>query len=132
MDILVSGDMDEHRIAKLVPRRRRSTPGAWGPAAGTSGDAPWVDIVYKLVEDERGARIKLAPGKLTLPGRKRVHRVASADGSYGHDVVALGDEEVPDASPLLEQVMFDGRRTGSQPSLEDLRAFCRAEIDRLP
>ena len=39
---------------------------------------------------------------------------------------------MPDVPPLLEQVMFDGRRTGSQPSLEDLRAFCRAEIDRLP
>ena len=92
-----------------------------------------MDIVYKLVEDEEEPRIKLAPGKLTLPGRKQVHRVASADGSYGHDVVAVGGRRgARRAEPLLEQVMFDGRRTGSQPSLEDLRAFCRAEIDRLP
>ena len=54
MDILVSGDMDEHRIAKLRSQGAGRRLGV-GTRLRTSGDAPWVDIVYKLVEDEEPA-----------------------------------------------------------------------------
>ena len=96
VDILVSGDMDEHRIEL---RSSCAPVDAWGVGTrlGTSGDAPWVDIVYKLEWRTRRSPHQVGAG-VTLPGRKQVHRVASADGSYGHDVVALGDEEVPDVA----------------------------------
>ena len=75
-----------------------------GTQLGTRPDAPTLGCVYKLVEDVTGPKMKLSAGKVTLPGRKQVHR---ADG---HDVLSLRDEDVPGARPLLEAAMVDGRR----------------------
>ena len=131
VSIFASGDLDEDRIADL--RAAGAPIDAWGVGTrlGTSRDAPALDIVYKLVEDEQGSRIKLASGKLTPPGRKQVHRVTDGD-TYERDVLALEHEEVAEGVPLLETVMAGGRRTTPPRELEGLQEACREETERLP
>jgi nicotinate phosphoribosyltransferase len=77
------------------------------------------------VEDAAGPKMKLAEGKVTLPGRKQVFRLAD------RDVVALHDEDVPDGRPLLVPVMAGGRRTASEP-LAQSRERCMAALAALP
>lgn len=102
--IFASGDLDEYRITVLVAEGAAIDAFGVGTQMGTSADAPSLGAVYKLVEDADGPKMKLAEGKVTLPGRKQVWR---ADG---RDVVGLHDEDVA-GRPLLVLVMRDGRRT---------------------
>src|SRR5262249_10387303 len=81
VEILVSGDLDEHRIAALLDRNAPIDAFGVGTRLGTSADAPYVGMVYKLVEQGGAPRVKLSPGKHTRPGRKQVWR------SPGHDVL---------------------------------------------
>jgi nicotinate phosphoribosyltransferase len=125
VQIIASGDLDEHRIAALLAAGAPIDAFGVGTQLGTSGDAPTLGAVYKLVEDAAGPKMKLASGKVTLPGRKQVWRLAD------RDVVALHDEDVPGGRPLLVPVMAGGRRTGSEP-LATVRERCGAALAGLP
>jgi nicotinate phosphoribosyltransferase len=132
VSIFASGDLDEYRITELLAAGAPIDGFGVGTQLGTSGDSPHLGVVYKLVEDVNGAKAKLSPGTVTLPGRKQVHRVVR-DGCYDHDVIALVDEPPPPESrPLLEPVMRRGRRTGSAPALAQLRARAAAASAALP
>jgi nicotinate phosphoribosyltransferase len=124
--ILASGDLDEHRIVELLAAGAAVDAFGVGTQLGTSADAPVLGAVYKLVEDVHGPKMKLAEGKITLPGRKQVWR-----GDDG-DVVGLHDDACA-GRPLLVQVMAGGRRlpAGSE-ALADVRARCLAALDALP
>ncbi|MDD9368758.1 MAG: nicotinate phosphoribosyltransferase [Acidimicrobiales bacterium] len=123
--ILASGDLDEHRIAALLAAGAPIDAFGVGTQLGTSADAPTLGAVYKLVEDAAGPKMKLASGKVTLPGRKQVWRLAD------HDVLSLDNEVVPGGRPLLVQVMSAGRRTEVE-SLDTIRARATATIEALP
>lgn len=131
MRIFLSGDLDEDRIAEIVGSGAPADAFGVGTQLGTSGDAPWLGGVYKLVEDARGPKMKLSTGKVTLPGRKQVYRV-SRNGRYDQDVMALRDEDVPGGQPLLRRVMAGGRRTGPREPLGTLRERCRRALESLP
>jgi nicotinate phosphoribosyltransferase len=123
--ILASGDLDEHRVAALIAGGAPIDAFGVGTQLGTSGDAPSLGAVYKLVEDADGPKMKLASGKVTLPGRKQVWRLDD------HDVLSLHDEQVPGGRPLLTRVMVGGRRTEVE-TLDRIRARAMATIARLP
>jgi nicotinate phosphoribosyltransferase len=123
--ILASGDLDEHRVAALLAEGAPIDAFGVGTQLGTSADAPALGAVYKLVEDADGPRMKLAAGKVTLPGRKQVWRLAD------RDVVSLHDEDVPGGRPLLTRAMAGGRRTHAEP-LDRLRERATATIAGLP
>jgi nicotinate phosphoribosyltransferase len=121
--IVVSGDLDEVRIADLVAAAAPIDAFGVGTRMGTSDDAPHLGVVYKLVESGGTARHKTSPGKATLPGRKQAWRVAD------HDVLALADEPGPDrARPLLTPVWRDGRRVGPPSNLSEIRARTAASL----
>lgn len=126
VDILASGDLDEHRIAELLSTGAPIDAFGVGTQLGTSGDAPTLGAVYKLVEDAEGPRMKLADQKVTLPGRKQVFRLED------RDLLALHDEEVPGGRPLLGQVMKDGHRLNPSEPLDIVRERCRSTLDALP
>ena len=128
--IFVSGDMDEYRIKELLDAGAPVDAFGVGTQLGTSGDEPTLGGVYKLVADERRPKIKLSTGKVTLPGRKQVHRYQEA-GRYLHDLIAL-HEERHDGEPLLARVMERGRRTGPREPLEALRERRRGAVACLP
>lgn len=115
--ILASGDLDEHRITDLVAAGAPIDAFGVGTRMGTSEDAPSLGVVYKLVEDDRGPKLKLAEGKATLPGRKQIFR------GDGHDVLGLRDEPV-DGRPLMAPAQME--------SIDDIRERCQAAIAALP
>jgi nicotinate phosphoribosyltransferase len=124
--ILASGDLDEHRIADLLAAGAPIDAFGVGTQLGTSGDASSLGAVYKLVEDALGPRMKLAEGKVTLPGRKQVWRLAD------HDVVGLHDEHVQGGRPLLVGAMAGGRRDEPPEPLSATRERCLAALAGLP
>lgn len=128
--IVVSGDLDEDRIAALIDDGAPVDAFGVGTQLGTSADAPALGGVYKLVADERGPKMKFSAGKATLPGRKQVFRT-TAGGRLHHDVIALDDEPV-DGTPLLRSVMSGGRRSRAPEDLDAVRTRCRAALERLP
>jgi nicotinate phosphoribosyltransferase len=131
VQILLSGDLDEFRIAELLARGAVANAFGVGTRMGTSEDAPNLGGVYKLVEDASGPKIKLSTGKATLPGRKQVWRTQSGGGAV-RDTIALREEPVPvGMTPLLVQVMGGGR-TLHRDSLEAIRQRCRDRLAALP
>lgn len=133
--ILVSGDLDEHRIARIVADGAPVDGFGVGTALSTSKDAPALGGIYKIVEMERdGALVpvmKLSGGKRSYPGRKQVWRIET-DGLAGHDVVGLESERVEGGEPLLVPVMAGGRRLGPTEPLEHASRRCRRALARLP
>jgi nicotinate phosphoribosyltransferase len=123
--ILASGELDEYAIAALVGDGAPIDGFGVGTRMGTSEDAPSLGVVYKLVEDESGPKMKLSEGKATLPGRKQIHR------ALDHDVLCL-DGEPCEGRPLLEPVVASGRRLSPVPTLADLQARCASAVDSLP
>jgi nicotinate phosphoribosyltransferase len=132
LQILASGDLDEHAVAALAGAGAPIDAFGVGTRMGTSADEPHLSVVYKLAELGGRPRVKLAPGKRTLPGRKQVHRV-EAGGTAVRDVVALVDEPPPPASrPLLAPVVDRGRRTLAPPDLPAAQARRAAAVAGLP
>lgn len=119
VEILASGDLDEVRVAELVAAGAPIDSFGVGTRLGTSADAPYLGMVYKLVEQDGEPRIKLAAGKKTLPGRKQLWR----DGA--RDLIALDSEPGPDgARPLLSTVWRGGDRVRDEPPLDEARDRC--------
>jgi nicotinate phosphoribosyltransferase len=129
--IFASGDLDEYRIAQLVAADAPIDAFGVGTQLGTSGDAPHVGVVYKLVEDATGPKVKLSTDKVTLPGRKQVFRLTDI-GEVQADVLGLDGEVVEGGRPLLQQVMIDGKRVVDRETVTVLRDRCRAAVASLP
>jgi nicotinate phosphoribosyltransferase len=115
--IIASGDLDEYRIAHLRAAGAPIDAFGVGTRMGTSDDAPSLGVVYKLVDDARGPKLKLAEGKATLPGRKQIWR------GDDHDVLGLVDE------PVAGRALLAPAR---RESLDVIRARCRDAIAALP
>ena len=123
--IFVSGNLDEHAIAAAVRRRAPIDAFGVGSRLGTSADAPYLDMAYKLVVFDSQPVLKLSTGKATWPAAKQVWRSARPDGSV-HDCIGLADEYGPDNSlPLLEAIMQSGRRTAATETLQAMRERAR-------
>jgi nicotinate phosphoribosyltransferase len=106
MQILASGGIDEHAIERLLDAGAPIDGFGVGSSLAVSSDAPVLDSVYKLVAFAGRPVRKTSEGKVTWPGQKQVWR------GDDHDVLGLADEEGPGTgTPLLEEVMHDGRRT---------------------
>ena len=84
VQIVASGGLDEYVILDLVAAGAPIDVFGVGTDLAVSGDAPALDIVYKLTEFGGEGRVKLSVGKRSLPGRKQIFR------NYEHDV-AVGD-----------------------------------------
>ncbi len=130
VQIFASGDLDEYRIHDLLSSGAPIDAFGVGTRLGTSDDAPSLSTVYKLVEDERGPRMKFSTGKMTLPGRKQVWR-RDADRTLFGDTIAL-EGEPQEGRPLLRRAMVSGRRVVPAEPLADPRARCAAGIAALP
>lgn len=124
--MVLSGDMNEYRIADLIANGAQVDSFGVGTAMVISDDAPTLNPVYKLVEqdfrDRREPVLKLSENKATYPSRKQVYRIKGEDGLWVKDVIALDTEEPPENSvPLLEQVMVRGHRSLPKYSLNEPR-----------
>src|SRR4029079_9024014 len=77
--IFASSSLDEYKIEELLRAGAPIDGFGVGTLLGTSSDAPYLDTAYKLVEYAGKPRVKLAPYKTTLPGRKQIFRQTEDD-----------------------------------------------------
>jgi nicotinate phosphoribosyltransferase len=132
--IVVSGDLEEVRIAQLVASGAPVDSFGVGTELGTSRDSPVVNGVYKLVADadpKGGWRTvrKLSAEKETLPGPKQVLR-RLRDGQLVGDLVAA-EGEAAEGEPLLVPFMEGGKIVRSE-SMEQMRSRAEASLRSLP
>lgn len=124
--VFASGGLDERAIDALLAAGAPIDGFGVGSALGTSGDAPSLDMAYKLVELGGRPTLKLSAEKATLPGPKQVWRVALG-GRFAYDVVTpAAGPAPPGGEPLLELVMAGGRRMVEE-SLNEARARCAVQ-----
>jgi nicotinate phosphoribosyltransferase len=134
--VFASGDLDEFKISKLLAKGAAIDSFGVGTALATPGDAPHLNLIYKLVEVERGGRIreaaKLSQAKVTYPGRKQVFRYSRNGGEFKGDRIALEGESPNGGEALLVEVMRGGCRLTPREPVSALRARCLAGLARLP
>ncbi|MBL0714106.1 MAG: nicotinate phosphoribosyltransferase [Desulfosarcina sp.] len=129
--IYASSGFDEFALDAVVKAGAPIDAFGVGTRMGVSADAPYMDIVYKLVRRGNRDVRKLSPGKITLAGKKQVFRRAGKNGLYREDIIACREEIVEDAEGLLEPVMNKGRRLHPQVPLEEIRKNFQSNFARL-
>jgi nicotinate phosphoribosyltransferase len=136
VQIFASGDLDETKIARLLKAGAKIDSFGVGTALATPGDAPHLNLVYKLVEVERGGKTreaaKFSRAKVTYPGRKQVLRYFTPRGDFAYDKIALDGEPANGGQPLLIGVMHEGRRMRRAELVGELRARTFGGLGRLP
>jgi len=134
--IFASGDLDEYKIAEILDGGAAIDAFGVGTALGTPGDAPHLNLIYKLTEVERGGQVreaaKFTHAKATYPGRKQVFRYVNTRGEFRADKIGLEDESAEGGEVLLAQFMRGGRRILASEPIHRLRDRCLQNLDRLP
>jgi nicotinate phosphoribosyltransferase len=131
VQIFVSGEMDEYRIAELLARGAPIDGFGVGTRMAVAEGASHLDMAYKLVEYAGRGRTKLSTSKTIYPGRKQVFRTVEG-GRMVRDVIGRHDEDLP-GRPLLEPVMRGGGHLAAgRIGLEEAREHARHEWERLP
>jgi nicotinate phosphoribosyltransferase len=119
--IMASGDFDEYKIRDLVNAGAPIDAFGVGTHLATSGDAPFMNATYKMVELNIGGinrfTAKLSEDKISLPGSKQVFREPE------RDVIARSGE-CGKGEALLRPVIVGGRLIEPLPTVDEAR--CRA------
>jgi nicotinate phosphoribosyltransferase len=129
--ILGSGGLDEFDLGEFSLTQVPFDSYGVGTKMGTSADAPWTDISYKMVEYAGRPVQKLSTGKISWPGKKQVFRRLDAVGNLGSDVIGLRTDNIAGAEPLLARVMDRGKAL-RLANLEEIRLTLLEEFKRLP
>lgn len=130
MAIIVSGGLNEYRIAELVEAGAPVDGFGVGTDLVVSRDEPTLDFAYKLVASDDRPRMKASTGKASLPGPKQVFR-RWQDGRMVGDTIAAAGETLA-GEPLLRPVMRDGSRLDPPESLDTIRSRVGDQLEALP
>jgi nicotinate phosphoribosyltransferase len=129
--IFASSSFDEYKIAKLIREGGRIDAFGVGTKMGVSADAPYFDIVYKLVQYGDRPIMKRSTGKVNLAGRKQVFRRTDGQGRFVEDVIGTQDETLESATPLLLPVLEAGKVLKAPPTLEEIRQYFNTRFQAL-
>lgn len=129
--IIGSGGLDEYDLAEFAGADAPYDSYGVGTKMGVSGDAPWFDMAYKLVEYNDRPVLKLSTGKVSWPARKQIFRVTDGQGRPQKDIVALREEHIEGAEPLLQKFMEQGKPRDNYPTLNEIKARFLDEFGRL-
>lgn len=121
MKIYASSSFDEFKITEIIKSGAPIDAFGVGTKVGVSADAPYLDIVYKLVQLGKRPIRKLSSEKVTLAGRKQIFRHDDPHGVFQEDVLACREEKRAAGAPLLEPVMLSGQRHKPEATLGDIR-----------
>jgi nicotinate phosphoribosyltransferase len=130
-EIFASSSFDEYKIARTIKGGAKIDAFGVGTKMGVSADAPYFDIVYKLVQYGDRPIMKLSTGKVNLAGKKQVFRRTHGQGHLAEDIIGTADEAVGQASPLLETVVEDGKLLRAHPTLDEIRERFRKNFQAL-
>jgi len=156
LEIVASNDINEETILSLNDQGHKITCFGIGTHLVTCQRQPALGCVYKLVEVDNVARIKLSQDveKVTMPGKKRAFRLYGKDGFAIIDLLQMPDELPPESgvrvlcrhpfsesrrayvSPykveeLYDVVWKDGMRVGGRTSLEQIRQHVQHSLRTL-
>lgn len=157
--ICASSDLDENVIRDLKMQGCRIDTWGVGTRLITSEDNPALGGVYKMaaevVDGRMVPKIKLSdnPAKVTNPGYKKLFRLYGPDGMAIADLIALEEETLDETKPLrifdpehsyknmlverftarelLVPVFREGRQVYTSPSVAEIRAYARRELDTM-
>jgi len=132
--IVVSGDLDEYRIAELAD----APIDAYGVGTRlvTGSGAPTAGFVYKLVARADGPDAPLRPvakgggEKATVGGRKAAFRRRVDGIAVAEPLRPWGSTPAGDERPLQVPVLIDGERV-HDPTLGEIREHHRAAMSEL-
>jgi len=129
INIFVSSNVDEYSIDRWLAAGVPIDSFGVGTHFITSSDAPYLDMVFKLVEYEGRPRSKTSPGKTTFPYRRQVVRhYRKGIMDYDEVIRMEGHEE----EGLVEPCLRAGRLVRPLPAVEDIRKRCAQELTSLP
>ena len=131
VSIFASGGLHEDYLEEIAEAGAPIDGFGIGTSLTTSSDAPALDCAYKLQEYAGEPRRKRSSGKATWPGRKQVWRQYGQDGRIAGDILSVESDSHP-GEKLIEQVMKNGQRLKPAPSLTELRARTKYDLERLP
>lgn len=158
--ITASNSLDEYTIQDMIRQGARVDSFGVGERMITASSAPVFGGVYKLAAVEENGqiipRIKVSENvaKITNPGFKKVWRLYDREnGKAIADVITLHDEVIDDtqpyeifdpehiwkrktvsnfrAVPMQVQLFRAGECIYDSPSVEDIRSYCKAQLDTM-
>lgn len=152
VQIVVSNQLDEYLIKSLLEQKAPIDVFGVGTSLATGQPDAALDGVYKLGEINGKPKIKLSENiqKVTLPGIKQVYRFTDEEGRFVADAIALANDGIPNqmihpydpeksmplntklASPLLHQIMENGKSFLQQYEPKDVAAFSQKRLQLLP
>lgn len=131
VSIFASGGLDEDYVAEIVHAAAPIDGFGIGTSLTTSSDVPALDCAYKLQEYAGLPRRKRSSGKATWPGRKQVWRRYGPDGRLAGDTLSIESDSHP-GEQLIEPIMKDGLRLRPAPTLAEIRAQAKNDLEHLP
>jgi len=153
--IVASNEVDEYIIEEVQSKKGAVDIWGIGTKLATCFDQPALGGVYKLVEIDKKAKMKIASDieKTTLPSKKQIYRVYDKKDSMIGDVIELENTEyhiedpvydlsnpsnfsklqnASKAAPLLEIKMKKGKMLGGGFDWRSARKKMEEEIELLP
>ncbi len=155
--IVVSNSLDEYIIRGVINEGASIDSFGVGERLITAKSHPVFGGVYKLAGIEKDGKvipkIKVSENteKITNPGHKKVYRLYDRNTNKAiADIIALADEELPkepfeifdsehvwkrktvrncDCRELQVQIFRGGKLVYELPTLQEIQATCRAELD---
>jgi len=156
--ITVSNDLNEEIINQLVTDGAPIDLWGVGTHLVTGGSSASFSGVYKLAAKEFDGMmlptIKVSNNieKTTNPGKKQVYRFFDNEGYAMGDLITLAEQEFDEsrphtfyhpmypntyfvlrefttAKPLLSLTLSGGRRSGKQPTLEEIRSYVLSQLE---
>ena len=158
--IVASSSLDEYVIRDLLTQGAKIDSFGVGERLITARSEPVFGGVYKLTAVERDGKIipkiKVSEnvGKITTPGFKQLYRLFDKRSNKAlADVITLHDEEIDETKPyeifhplftwkrktltnfyakkLLVRLFDKGLCVYENPSIDEIRDFCKEQIDTL-
>lgn len=158
--IMVTNSLDEYLIRDMLLQGAKVDTFGVGERLITSSSSPVFGGVYKLsaVESEGRmvSRVKISDNiqKLTLPGMKTVYRLFDREvGKAIADLITMSDEQLDENQPyelfdpdhtwkrktvsgfvarrLQQPVFLGGRCVMHCPTLPEIQAYCRRQVEHL-
>ena len=158
--IVVSNSFDEYLIRDVINQGAKIDSFGVGERLITSKSEPVFGGVYKMAAVEKDGeiipKIKISENteKITNPGFKTVYRLYDKDTFKAiADVITLNGEEIPEgddyeifdphfiwkrkkvtnftAKNLRKKIFDNGKLIYKTPTIEEIRNFCKAQIDTL-
>lgn len=140
--IMVSGDINEYIIKKLLDKKIPIDHFGIGTELVTSRDDPALNGVYKLVAIKKQGivkdkyemiyKMKKSVNKISFPGPKQIYRIIQHK-EIKKDIIALGHEQIKMGEPLLRQFIKEGLPTiKNLPNLKEINEYYQQQMRILP